>query len=183
MGFSLGGFLGDIVDPFQALDPVILGGAKHALGSLIPGLNPKAPPPAWSDPFGSQRPQYQAQLSSLMNNPSSITSTPGYSFGLDQGEQALERSNAARGFLGSGNAATSMDTYAQNYAQQFLQQQIQQLAYLSGAGIGPPNLGSASNWNMQPWNMLGDLGSMAGFGAGMMGGGGAAAAAPAAMMA
>ena len=37
-----------------------------------------------ADPFAGQRPQYQTMLANLINNPSSVTSTPGYQFQMDQ---------------------------------------------------------------------------------------------------
>src|SRR5580698_240038 len=42
---------------------------------------------------------------------------PGYQFGLDQGEQALNNSAAAKGSLLSGNTQEQLNNYAQNYAQ------------------------------------------------------------------
>jgi len=86
------------------------------------------------DPFGSQRPQYQAQLARLMADPSSITSVPGF----DAGRLAVERSMAAQGYNPasskvSGNYLDSMGTYGGN----FYNQELARLMQLAGAGIGP----------------------------------------------
>jgi hypothetical protein len=43
---------------------------------------------------------------------------PGYQFGLQQGEQALQNSAAAKGNVFSGNTSEALNNYAQNYAQQ-----------------------------------------------------------------
>lgn len=77
---------------------------------------------------------------------------PGYQFGLQQGEGALENSAMARGASGSANTAEALNNYAQNYAQndytnvynqafqQYLQRygehndQLNRLSALSGTG-------------------------------------------------
>ena len=43
---------------------------------------------------------------------------PSYKFRLDQGQQALERSQASKGMLGSGNAAIELQQYGQGAASQ-----------------------------------------------------------------
>lgn len=86
------------------------------------------------DPFGSQRPQYQAQLAALMANPQSITNVPGF----DAGRLAVERSMAAQGYNPasskiSGNYLDAMGQYGGN----FYNQEVQRLMQLAGAGIPP----------------------------------------------
>lgn len=81
------------------------------------------------DPFAPQRSQYQQQLSALMANPQSVSSIPGYQAGLD----AIIRSQAAAGYLGSGNMMNAMA----QYGGQFYQQQLQNLMQLSGANVQP----------------------------------------------
>ncbi len=49
-------------------------------------------------------------------NPGDLTKDPGYQFMLDQGTQALERSAASRGLLGSGGTLKSLTRYAQGLA-------------------------------------------------------------------
>lgn len=49
-------------------------------------------------------------------DPSTVTSDPGYAFRLQQGQQALERSAAARGGLQSGGTLKGLTQYAQDYA-------------------------------------------------------------------
>jgi hypothetical protein len=91
-----------------------------------------------ADPFASQRGQYQGMLSNLINNPSSITSTPGYQFGLTQSQNAVEGSAAANGMVNSGNVLDALSTNAQGYASTQLTNQELLFAQLSGANVGSP---------------------------------------------
>jgi len=77
---------------------------------------------------------YANQLQTLMANPSSVTSLPGYQFLQQQGIQAIDRSAAAPGGtgLGSGGEMTALETYGQGLADQFYNQQVSTLANLSG---------------------------------------------------
>lgn len=91
-----------------------------------------------ADPFASQRGQYQTMLSQLINNPSSITNNPGYQFGLEQSNKAIEGSAAANGMVNSGNVLQALSTNSQNYASQQLTNQELLLAQLAGANVGSP---------------------------------------------
>ena len=93
---------------------------------------------AAADPFATQRPQYQQMLSDLIKNPSSVTSDPGYQFGLNQGIQAVQGSAAAKGMLNSGNTFSGLNQFADQYAGQYLNNQELLLAQLAGANIGSP---------------------------------------------
>lgn len=118
--------------------------AGSVAGSLVssataPSSNSSAQTAAnAADPFASQRGQYQQQLSQLINNPSSITSTPGYQFGLQQSQNAVEGSAAANGMVNSGNVLNALSTNAQGYAATQLNNQELLLAQLSGANVGSP---------------------------------------------
>src|SRR5271168_4603797 len=96
--------------------------AGSVAGSLVssavaPSSNSSAQTAAnAADPFASQRGQYQTMLSQLINNPSSITSQPGYQFGLQQSQNAVEGSAAANGMVNSGNVLSALSTNAQGYA-------------------------------------------------------------------
>jgi len=91
-----------------------------------------------ADPFASQRPQYQTMLSNLINNPSSVTSTPGYQFQMDQALKGVEGSAAAQGMLNSGNVLSALTTQAGNQASTQYYNQAELLAQLAGANIGSP---------------------------------------------
>ena len=112
------------------------------IGSGLLGLNKAkdiqstaAQVAAANDPFGPYRPQYAQQLSALSANPNLITSTPGYQFGIDQGNQALMRTMAARGYTGSGNEMIALQRFNQDYAGRYLAAEQERLARLAGAGI------------------------------------------------
>ena len=109
------------------------------------------------DPFGPYRAGYAEQLASLMRDPATYAANdPGYKFNLEQGQQALERSQAAKGFTGSGNAAIELLQYAQGYATDYLTKQKEFLAGLAGSGIAPnPNAGvTAANNSFERWGGL-----------------------------
>ena len=79
------------------------------------------------DPLASQRAGYAAQLQQLMSNPGQyLSSQPGYQAGLD----AVERSQAAQGYQGSGNMMAALQQYGGNA----YQQAFQNLYQLSGGG-------------------------------------------------
>jgi hypothetical protein len=66
-----------------------------------------------------------ARLDKLMTDPNAIMQTPGYQFALDQGNQAINRSAAAKGMLGSGNVLSELAKYGQGMASQEYDKQIQ----------------------------------------------------------
>lgn len=117
-----------------------------------------------ADPFASQRGQYQGMLSSLINNPSSITSQPGYQFGLDQSNKAVEGSAAANGLINSGNVLTALQNNSQSYAATQLNNQELLLAQLAGANVGSPGEAGSilQGQNLQNQQSAGALGSQVG---------------------
>ena len=80
----------------------------------------------------AQHTGYANMLQALMNNPSSITSTPGYQAGLDQATQTLTRQLASQGLTGSGTAAAAIANEGAQYENQQFTQQEQILGQLSG---------------------------------------------------
>ena len=61
---------------------------------------------------------YENRLKSLMENPNSIQNSGAYRFAFDQGQQAIERSAAAKGMLNSGNILAELVKYGQGMASQ-----------------------------------------------------------------
>lgn len=118
--------------------------------------------------FGEQQ-VYAQQLNALMANPSSVTSTPGYQFNLDQGLNNTTRQMAAGGFLNSGNQAAALTQYGEGYAMNTFNQQAQLLSQL--AGFNAPAYGSnstgaanaATNANNSAFNNTGQLLASLGF--------------------
>lgn len=93
------------------------------------------------DPMVASNP-YMGQLQNLMTNPqSALQSDPGYQFRLQQGEQALARSGAAKGFVGSGNMATALTDYAQGLASQEYGNALQHAESAAGLYTGVQNTG------------------------------------------
>lgn len=129
--------------PFAAIGGAIAGGvASAATGALLSGggggNSGAQQASAQADPFASQRPQYQTMLANLINNPSSVTSTPGYNFQMNQALLGVEGSAAAKGMLNSGNVLSALTTQAGNEASTQYYNQAELLAQLAGANIGSP---------------------------------------------
>ena len=124
-GAQLIGGLGQLVGAQQA----------RAAGKQVSGLQ--------ADPYAQYRPQAAAQLQALLANPSTITSTPGYQFNLQQGLQAQQAQQAAQGRLVSGGGLLQANQFGQQYATSNLQQQQNLLATLSGANQSPAGAAQA----------------------------------------
>lgn len=73
---------------------------------------------------------YEARLNSLLDNPDAIANTGAYKFALGQGQQALERSAAAKGMTGSGNTLAALLQYGQGMASQQYGKEADRLANL-----------------------------------------------------
>jgi len=110
---------------------------------------------AQADPFASQRPQYQQMLSNLISNPSSVTSTPGYQFQMQQALAGVEGSAAANGMINSGNVLSALTTQAGNQASTGYYNQAELLAQLAGANIGSPGEAGAITQGQNVLNQQG----------------------------
>lgn len=96
--------------------------------------------------------QFKTQLTALSANPDSIAETNAYKFRLAQGQQALERSAAAKGMLGSGNTMAALLDYGQGLASTEYGNEFNRLAGAMGQE-NQFNLGRA-NLNTQNRNSL-----------------------------
>jgi len=105
-----------------------------------------------ADPFSAYRPQYASQLQNLMNNPNTVTQTPGYQFNLAQGLQGLQAQQAAQGRLVSGGALLQGQQFGQNLASQTYADQLKTLMALSGAGQSPAT-GAAAQAGLMASNL------------------------------
>jgi hypothetical protein len=130
--------LGDILKTASSGAGIIGGLAKMAggVGSVVAGQQ-AGQYAKQADPFAQYRSGYAAQLSNLLSNPQTVTTTPGYQFNLAQGLQGLQAQQAAQGRLVSGGALIQGQQYGQQLASQGYQQQLQNLAALSGATQSP----------------------------------------------
>ncbi len=107
----------------------LFGGGTSGGGNVAGG--------SYYDPFAQYRGQYANQLNQLMANPASITSTPGYQFNMQQGQQALNRQAAQTGQQQSGAQQIALQQYNQGFAGSYLNNQLSQLSQLSGATQSP----------------------------------------------
>lgn len=74
---------------------------------------------------------YENKLRDLMSNPDSIANSADYKFRFNQGQQALERSAAARGMTGSGNVLAELAKYGQGMASNAYGAEADRLAGMS----------------------------------------------------
>ena len=75
-----------------------------------------------------------AQMQALLKDPSTITKSPDYQFGLDAGTKALNNGAAARGMTYSGAQGKALQRYGQDYAGTKLDQSFNRLNALASAG-------------------------------------------------
>lgn len=111
---------------------------------MNPGQSPQAAQ-AGADPYAAYRPAAASALNTLMSNPSQITQTPGYQFGMNQGAETLNRTMAKTGQTQSGGQQVALSQYGQDYAQQQLLAQQNMLGNMSGAFQNPATGQSAYN--------------------------------------
>jgi hypothetical protein len=118
--------------------------------------------------LGSLNADYQ----SLLKDPSKVQQTAGYQFALDQGNQAINRSAAAKGMLGSGNVLAELAKYGQGMASQRYDKELDNI--LQGANSagnqtntlasllhGAQNFGVGSNYyNPNSWGSASSGGSV-----------------------
>lgn len=92
---------------------------------------------------------YQNQLNQLLQDPSKIQQTAGYQFQLGQGNEAINRSAAAKGMLNSGNVLAELAKYGQGMASTEYGNQVNRLA---GLMQGAQNFGVSSGYyNPRDW--------------------------------
>lgn len=87
-----------------------------------------------------------------------VKNQPGYQFGFDQGQEALNRNFAATGVGPSGYQNIALQNYGQGYAQNYINSQIGNLTAPSGAGIslGTNSTTTSSSQGANPlWNVAG----------------------------
>lgn len=104
------------------------------------------------------------RIQGLMDNPGSITSDPGYQFGLNQGTNALNRGAAARGMTYSGAQQKALTEYGQDYAGTKLNDSLNRLMGVAGLGqVGAnANQNNNSNYAQNAGNNLQQMGNVRG---------------------
>jgi hypothetical protein len=128
--------------------------AKHAQQAAIDranaGLKTEADQ-ARADyaPYRATGEQATTALNGLMKDPNSITSDPGYQFGLSQGVQGIDRSAAGSGSLYSGATLKALDRYGQNYAGTKLNDAYARYGNVAQLGLSAVNGTTNSGQNAQ----------------------------------
>jgi hypothetical protein len=136
-------------------------GISSGLNSLFGGGssgNAKTGSSTLADPFANYRPAFAQQLYNLYQNPSSITTTPGYQFGLQSGMNTLQANQAKQGNLVSGGALQQAQQYGQQYGLQQFSNMASQLGMLAGA-TQSPSAGQTAASNIASANLANQLGS------------------------
>jgi len=129
------------------------------------------------DPFKAYRGAFGQKLADLsMGNTQFSPNDPSYKFRYDQGLEAVNRSLAAQGQIGSGLQMKSLMDYGQGAASQEYGNEWNRLASLAGVGT-TMNVGQTPNPLMQNLGAglglmqgMGGLNSLFGGGAGAVGG-------------
>lgn len=127
------------------------GGSKDALQSHLSELYTKYQPQQAAQTPAAQ-PQAPADLADIYDQ---WRQTPGYQFGLDEGNKQVQSSAAARGGLNSGATLKALQRYGTDYAdQQGYRPYMNSLAGLfGGAQQATSNIGSAgANYGQQAGN-------------------------------
>lgn len=92
------------------------------------------------------------RLNTLLQNPESVSSTPGYQFAYNQGLEAVNRTAAAKGQLGSGNRLYDLTKFGQGLASQTYNDTVNQLTntlnrnpitMATGSGANSMSIGSS----------------------------------------
>lgn len=87
------------------------------------------------------------QIQNLLANPSSITSDPGYQFGLKQGQSQIDNQAAARGGYYSGAQMKASQRYGQDYASTKLNDSLNRLMGVAGLGQVGATANQSNNTN------------------------------------
>lgn len=128
-------------------------GANKAAGAMTDATNAAN---QLNAPAVAARNSALEQMQALLKDPSSLTSTPGYQFGVDQGAKTLNSGAAARGQTYSGGQAKALTRYGQDYAGTKLNDSFNRLSQLASGGQSGTtqtvdNITSAGNANAMPW--------------------------------
>lgn len=129
--------------------------ASQVIGGISNVLNPGQSPTAATNQANPNAPYqagYAAKLNNLVSNPSMVNQTPGYQFGMQQGQEGLNRTMAATGQTQSGGQQVALSQFGQNYAGNQWHQQIADLQNLSTGGAVAGQQAGASAANTQTTN-------------------------------
>jgi hypothetical protein len=128
-------------------------GANQAAGAMRDATNQAN---QLNAPAVAARNSALEQMQALLKDPSTLTSQPGYQFGMDQGTKSLNSGAAARGMTYSGAQGKALQRYGQDYAGTKLDQSFNRLATLAqggqqGTSETVNNTTNQGNANAMPW--------------------------------
>ena len=116
----------------QQSNPANLTGSTDYLAQIQQYLTPQASAAGGAASGTQTENPYEQRLQQLVNDPNSISDSNAYNFRFNQGQQALERSAAAKGMLGSGNTLAALAQYGQGMASDEYGAEVGRLGALSG---------------------------------------------------
>ena len=96
--------------------------ANQNQGSMTTALD------GYMNMLGMSTPGSPMSGTTAQNQQQTLENSPGYQFSLNQGNQAVQGSAAARGMLNTSNTIAAVDQYSQGLAQQTYQNQVGNLA-------------------------------------------------------
>jgi hypothetical protein len=118
------GLLGKQTTAKQMMDPGSYNPGADYRGALTPFLG--------QDGSSTTTTGFGGQLRDLASDPNRIEDSNAYKFRFNQGQQALERSAAAKGMLNSGNTLAALAEYGQGMASQEYGNEFDRLLRASG---------------------------------------------------
>lgn len=107
---------------------------------------------AASDPYGPYRAENAAELQAFMDDPSKVTSLPGYQQARKEGEQAIMRKAAAGGMIDSPASSKMMYDFNAGLFDEWYRNHLNYLAGLSGATTSPAASANAQAAMLQSKN-------------------------------
>lgn len=136
------------------------GGGQNYLQQIQAMLQPAGQPQGGAS-SGQYSNPYEQRLAALINNPDAIENTNAYKFRFNQGQQAIERSAAAKGMLNSGNTLAELARYGQGMASEEYGNEFNRLSAATGQrnqynlglmGVENQELGLRQQWQTDTAN-------------------------------
>ena len=91
-----------------------------------------------ADPWAPNRPKYQTELNTFMDNPASIFTDPAFQAAENLGAENISRQAGAAGMAGSGNRLADLFKFGQTSGLEFEKQRFNELEDLAGVNAGSP---------------------------------------------
>ena len=122
------------------VDSLFGGGGSQPSGNTAGG--------AYYDPYANERKGFFNQMQNLMRDPSSISKMPGYKWGMQQGDEQINRTAAATGQRFGGAHDIALSQYGQGYAKSWYDDSVNRLAGFAGINQGPMDVTGQNKLNM-----------------------------------